>query len=123
MDSVMVDINIPVEIHIDYSFLGDPYIQQVIPMQKVPLEIKTWLSFDVRSWFGRTDKEEEDMVSRCERTVMFEVEVFYKTLDDGTWKATDATLQNTGVPMYVKAYLENEAMKQVNESKEEVRHG
>lgn len=113
MDSVMVPFEYEVEV---FPSAGTSIASYQL-RSSMPEVVASWIESEVWREFILTEQEEREMEHYTVRTLGFEVEVRYVE-KDGVRKAVDATLQTLGVPMYVTAYLENQAMQQVNEQKE-----
>lgn len=117
MKSHMMEVIIDVEIMVEYDVYHNKEFVPIIYNMELPYEVNKWIKQDVLRGFNTTDEEENMHYNRVERSVGFEVEVEYKEMADGSREATDA-ICHTICPNFVKAWIENEAMKQFNKEHE-----
>lgn len=109
----MVNVEVNVEVSVSYSpQYGEEGL--AIVLGPVPPKVAQWIEWSVVKSFTRTQEEVDMGWLTCPRKVVFEVDV---VMVDG--KIKDATCQ-TVCPNFVKAWVEQEAMKQVTVEKEVV---
>lgn len=115
MDSIIIEVKTEWEILVERDCFGD-YSFNPLPCLKVnKKQVHEWIVVDLICNTVLTTEEEASMAHSqyIDRTVTFEVEVRY--VDD---KAVDAECQ-TICPNFVKAWVEQEAIKQFNDERKE----
>ena len=113
MDSQMVYLPITVHVTVTNTMrYGLDFYASTVGCQ-APKDVRSWIEADVEKRFELSFEEEHTMENICERKLEFEVEVRYRESEGEGQKAVSATCQ-TVCPMFVKAWVEMEAMKQFN---------
>ena len=113
MDSLMKELEIEWEIYVEYDLYGNCY-PYIVSAQNgwIDPKVRDWMIGDVLGNYKPHIEERWPMVEyTTTRTITFEVEVHY-TEEGGRRKARTATCQNSDPPNYVKAFLEQQAMKE-----------
>lgn len=115
MDSVMMEIETKWEVYVKRHYGYYEFDPQFIFNFPLPFGIWAWMQADLCNRMELTEEEERDMAlsQYVDRVVSFEVEVEYH----GS-KATGATCQ-TECPNFVKAWVEQEAMRKFNDERKE----
>ena len=113
MDSMMVYVPVEVTMYVLHFSHGIELTGAYFDTKR-PKEITEWLYEDTARHFELTDEEERDMENLVTRKLEFEVEVWYK---EETMIAKTATCQ-TECPNFVKAWVEQEAIRQFNKEHE-----
>lgn len=122
MESIMHEVEIEWEIHVEFDLYGDCHPFMVQQNQWIPQQVRDWMVSDLMSYFQLNDDERWPMIEYTTmRTVTYEVEVRYtevagvKTAKSATCQ-TSHTQSGASVPNYVKGWVESQAMTEFNQN-------
>lgn len=114
MESIMKEVELEWEIHVEFDLYGDCHPFMVQQNQWIPQQVRDWMVSDLMSHFQLHDDERWPMIEyTTTRTVTYEVEVRYTEVA-GVKTAKSATCQTEYIPNFVKGWVESQAMTEFN---------